>query len=291
MSHRDFTVSTWFHYSDFTICLVVISLSDRLLPHCDFTTAHTFENFSKIARDLYIYMYIYTSQKYVAASLWFHYRTYFREVRPPIQTQRSQEPSLARWPQRFVFRVQKLECMSEFTMRHIWQRDVQKYRMYVLVYYWDTFDCTMAAALFVQQHTATHCNTLQHIEPCLPPRWLQRSVCLEAATHCVALHHTATHCNILRHTVTHGNTLQQVYLRDGCSALCVWRLQHTASHCITWQHTATYCDTLSHTATHCSKSTCAMAAALFVLRRLGLGRKKYISKVSSTVKKIYTSTL
>jgi len=79
----------------------------------------------------------------------------------------------------------------------------------------------MAAALFVQQHTATHCNTLQHIEPCLPPRWLQRSVCLEAATHCVALHHTATHCNILRHTVTHCNTLQQVYLRDGCSALCV----------------------------------------------------------------------
>jgi len=68
------------------------------------------------------------------------------------------------------------------------------------------------------QHTATYCNTLQHI-----------------VTHCCALQHTATYCNTLPHTATHCNTLQ-----------------HTATHCNTLQHTATLCDTLQYSATCCN---------------------------------------
>ena len=57
------------------------------------------------------------------------------------------------------------------------------------------------------QHTATHCNTLQHTP-------LTEET--DSATHCNTLQHTATHCNTLRsrrrqtvqHTATHRNTLQ-----------------------------------------------------------------------------------
>ena len=44
----------------------------------------------------------------------------------------------------------------------------------------------------ILQHTATHCNTLQHY----------------TQSHCNTLQHTATHCNTLQHTATHRNTLQ-----------------------------------------------------------------------------------
>ena len=42
--------------------------------------------------------------------------------------------------------------------------------------------------MYSLQHTATHCNTLQHTA--------------------ITLQHTATHCNTLQHTATHCNTLQ-----------------------------------------------------------------------------------
>jgi hypothetical protein len=132
------------------------------------------------------------------------------------------------------------------------------------------------------QHTATHCNTLQHI--------------INTATHCDTLQHTAArckclfscetaipynilHCNTLQHTATHCNTLQLSYFRHNRQPI-----RHNVSHCnalqntapdsvfpsnfrqnsqsishehqrdteqtshITLQHTATPCDTLQHTA-------------------------------------------
>jgi len=88
---------------------------------------------------------------------------------------------------------------------------------------YDIIDCNESCL----QHTATHCNTLQH------------TAC--TATQC-------THCNTLQHsarTAAHCNTLHTA--------------QHTATqctHCNTLQHTAhtaTHCNivhTLQHTATH-----------------------------------------
>jgi len=64
-----------------------------------------------------------------------------------------------------------------------------------------------------EQHTTTHCNTLQHK--------LQH-----IATHCNTLQRPATPCNTPQHPATHCNTLQ-----------------HTATHRITLQHTATHCNT------------------------------------------------
>jgi len=100
------------------------------------------------------------------------------------------------------------------------------------------------------QHTATHCNTLQH------------------TTECNTLQHTATHCNTLQPTATHCNMLFKQHIQGAhCgvpyihSATHCNTLPHTATHCNTLlnarhyntlQHTATHCDTLQHTATHCN---------------------------------------
>jgi len=63
------------------------------------------------------------------------------------------------------------------------------------------------------------------------------------ATH-IRLQHTATHCNTLQHTATHCNT--HTSQRRNYTATHI-RLQHTATHCNTLQHTARYCNTLQHT--------------------------------------------
>jgi len=82
-----------------------------------------------------------------------------------------------------------------------------------------------------QDHTATHCNTLQHTAT---------NVCGYNGGY----DHTARHCNTLQDTATHCNTQQ-----------------HAARHCKTLQYTvtlkfyiaATHCHTLPHTATQCNK--------------------------------------
>jgi len=71
---------------------------------------------------------------------------------------------------------------------------------------------------YTQQHTATHCNTLQHKCNTLKHK------CNKLQYKCNTLHHK---CNTLQHKC---NTLH-----------------HTATHCITLQHTATQ---VQHTATH-----------------------------------------
>jgi len=56
-----------------------------------------------------------------------------------------------------------------------------------------------AVSRFTLQHTATHCNTLQHTF----------TVAHSGAVTCLALQHTATHCNTLQHTATHIHSCAQ----------------------------------------------------------------------------------
>jgi len=63
--------------------------------------------------------------------------------------------------------------------------------MYVLYY-----------ILHTLQHTAIHCNALQHTAT----EWHRHGVSSEQLTK--ILQYTATHCNTLQYTATHCNTLQ-----------------------------------------------------------------------------------
>ena len=80
-------------------------------------------------------------------------------------------------------------------------------------------------------------HTIMTFTDALPTR-----SCQHTATHCNALQHTATQIAMQR-TATHCNTLQQNYrcLTD----------KTTSAHCNTLQHTATHYDA-QHTATHCN---------------------------------------
>jgi len=80
-----------------------------------------------------------------------------------------------------------------------------------------------------QNHTATHCNTLQH-----------------TATHCNTLQHTATHCNTLQHTATHCNALHNTAIHVVACVVLPHYLSHTATHCNMLQRTTAHCNTCSH---------------------------------------------
>jgi len=125
----------------------------------------------------------------------------------------------------------------------------------------------IAALCITLQHTATLCNTPQHIVWDHRRQPQRRAESLYYAIHCNILRHTATYCNTLKHTATHCNTLQHAVWdywrqqqRRAASlhyAIHCNILRHTATHCNilhcnTLQHTATYCNTLQHTATHCN---------------------------------------
>ena len=69
----------------------------------------------------------------------------------------------------------------------------------------------LVASLFATsgtlQHTAIHCNTLQHTG-CIhiDIELLSLLLSLLPPVPCNTLQHTATHCNALQHTATHCNT-------------------------------------------------------------------------------------
>ena len=77
----------------------------------------------------------------------------------------------------------------------------------------------------VDDHAATHCNTLQH-----------------AATRCNALHHVAPYCDTLHHTATRYIPFPEllVDLVD----------DDAATHCKILQRTTSNCNVLQRTATH-----------------------------------------
>jgi len=95
------------------------------------------------------------------------------------------------------------------------------------------------------QHTATHCNTLQH-----------------TATHYSLTH--ATHCNTLQHTATHYNTL----LIDTCNAThaCLPCLKQCVVVCCSvLQCVAVCCSVLQCVAVCCSVLQCVACVNDFCL--------------------------
>jgi len=60
------------------------------------------------------------------------------------------------------------------------------------------------------QHTATHCNTLQHTTRCNTHLLLLLLAgrASDGETHCNSLQLTTTHCNSLQHSAMHCTTLQ-----------------------------------------------------------------------------------
>ena len=108
--------------------------------------------------------------------------------------------------------------------------------------------CRLRAGPWIVQHTATYCNTHSatycntHGNTHCNPHMLLLST----------LQHTATHCNTLQHTATH-NTLQHTsFATVACGQGLGWRntLQRTATHNNTLQLTATLCNAVHYTATH-----------------------------------------
>ena len=95
---------------------------------------------------------------------------------------------------------------------------------------------------YTLQHTATHCNTLQHAETA---SWL-------ANTHCHTLQHTAMHFNTQQRTATHCNALQHTASYCNTQKPQVHSRAHAATQWKMLERAATYCNTLQHTTTHCN---------------------------------------
>ena len=99
--------------------------------------------------------------------------------------------------------------------------------------------------LYPLQHTATHCNTLQHTAIYCK---LQH-----ATEHCSTLWHTATHCNITLHP--RCNALHLHCTRTGCTLVCRRFPISSAIRCNILQHAATHCHTLQHAALNLTRCT------------------------------------
>ena len=136
------------------------------------------------------------------------------------------------------------------------------------------------------QHTATHCNTLKHLSPCVlhTHTHTHMRVCsfyrqrdwqlsVDAATHCNSLQHTATHCNTLQHlsscilrTHTHTHTHVCVVFIAKKTCDCQWTQTHSLRnwrglpHCSGFHcklrpnglSVAVYCSVLQRVAVYCS---------------------------------------
>jgi len=82
------------------------------------------------------------------------------------------------------------------------------------------------------QHTATHCNTLQHSAHNTHTSAQLRNigglvvvVVVVVAVHCNALQHTTTHCNTLQHTPVHNS---QIF----AGWLCLWSSPSSSGLCV-----------------------------------------------------------
>jgi len=106
-------------------------------------------------------------------------------------------------------------------LSHVWMADCTFWNMSGRMYESTILNTLPQSAtrFHAVQHSATHCNILQHDT--------YNRKCLRSK--CRARHHAATHFNTLQQSIAHCNTLQ-----------------HTATHCNTLQHTATHCNTITH---------------------------------------------
>jgi len=162
--------------------------------------------------------------------------------------------------------------------------------------------CIWRVWLSTLQHTATHCNTLQHTvkHTTTHCNTLQHAVCMKWHDWCIwrvwlnTLQHTATHCNTLQHTVTHYNTLRHTATRDlyevklqmymtylthpydmswlidifGTTTLCdaTWLFHMTyMSHGCVWYHS--FCETWHDSLIYLVPLTCIMRHDSFIWQR------------------------
>jgi len=98
------------------------------------------------------------------------------------------------------------------------------------------------------QHTATHCNTLQHTAT-PGPRLVFNCGRQDTLQH--LLQHTATHCNTLQHTATHCNTQADFETLSHLiheSFLDLVRTSGAAVYCSALQRVAACCSVLQHVA-------------------------------------------
>ena len=86
---------------------------------------------------------------------------------------------------------------------------------------------SMAPIKSGQQHTVTHCTTLQHTATHFG------NTLQDSATHCNTLQHIETHCKTLQDTARHCNTYMPTPYISGT------KKERAATHCNTLQHTAT----------------------------------------------------
>ena len=137
--------------------------------------------------------------------------------------------------------------------------------LYIYVYIY-IYVCICIYLHISLQHTATHCNSLQHTcnthahQTCEKPQYpkpmeISTTRSQLAATRCNTLPHPSTHCNTLQHTC---NTPEHQKCEKPQYPLPIeiptTRSQLAATHCNSLQHTATHCNTLQHTATHLQHS-------------------------------------
>jgi len=121
--------------------------------------------------------------------------------------------------------------IMSFEMIYIWRlsrwyisQDLMSFEM---IYIWRLLKTSL-------QHTATHCNTLQHTATDLYLTSLKEILYVQN----VLMSSRKTSRKIY-HLERHHLERRQIY---------IWRLLKTSL-----QHTATHCNTLQHTATHCNR--------------------------------------
>ena len=81
------------------------------------------------------------------------------------------------------------------------------------------------AIYWTLQHTATHCNTLQHTATRSFHEWHDSFVSVTGLNV-----YSATHCNTLQHSATHCNTLQHTAKRSWVSQDSTYIYTHTYSY-------------------------------------------------------------
>jgi len=101
--------------------------------------------------------------------------------------------------------------------------------------------------LIVLQHTARHCNTLQHaatyrhMQQHMNLMCMHQKICMNDESHCSTLQRTAALCSALQHT-EHAATQAPICMQQQMYVIDV-------SYCNSLQQTATPCKSLQHAAT------------------------------------------
>ena len=133
---------------------------------------------------------------------------------------------------------------------------------------------SMLTCEYTLQHTATHCNTLQH-------RVYSVWVCSLVSTHCNTLQHTATHCNTLQHTATQS-ILTLSMLTCEYTYVAPWRLSpaiHTG-----YSHTQSECTHFAPCHTHTHSAPCHTPTRHVSYKQYK--RKSFLSDATKIIRRV-----